>query len=61
MIKSVVGFQGDLSFDSSKPDGNPRKLLDSSVITKLGWKPKTELEDGLKITYDWFLNNETKL
>jgi len=61
MIKSVVGFQGDLSFDSSKPDGNPRKLLDSSVITKLGWKPKTDLEDGLKITYDWFLNNETKL
>ena len=61
MIKSVVGFQGDLSFDSSKPDGNPRKLLDSSVITKLGWKPKTELEDGLKITYDWFLNNKTKL
>ena len=61
MIKSVVGFKGDLSFDSSKPDGNPRKLLDSSVITKLGWKPKTELEDGLKITYDWFLNNETKL
>ncbi len=61
MIKSVVGFQGDLSFDSSKPDGNPRKLLDSSAITELGWKPKTELEDGLKITYDWFLNNETKL
>ncbi len=61
MIKSVVGFKGDLSFDSSKPDGNPRKLLDSSVITKLGWKPKTELEDGLKITYDWFLNNESKL
>ena len=61
MIKAVVGFKGDLSFDSSKPDGNPRKLLDSSVITKLGWKPKTELEDGLKITYDWFLNNETKL
>ena len=61
MIKSVIGFQGDLSFDSSKPDGNPRKLLDSSVITKLGWKPKTELEEGLKITYDWFLNNETKL
>ena len=61
MIKGVVGFQGDLSFDFSKPDGNPRKLLDSSVITKLGWKPKTELEDGLKITYDWFLNNQTKL
>jgi len=58
MIKSVVGYQGDLSFDSSKPDGNPRKLLDSSVITKLGWKPNTKLEDGLKITYDWFLNNE---
>jgi GDP-L-fucose synthase len=61
LIKNVVGYQGDLSFDFSKPDGNPRKLLDSSRITELGWKPKTELEDGLKITYDWFLNNESKL
>ena len=54
MIKNIIGFKGDLSFDSSKPDGNPRKLLDSSVINSLGWKPKTELEDGLKITYEWF-------
>ena len=58
MIKNIIGFKGDLSFDSSKPDGNPRKLLDSSVINSLGWKPKTELEDGLKITYEWFLKNE---
>ncbi len=58
MIKNIIGFKGDLSFDSSKPDGNPRKLLDSSVINSLGWKPKTELEEGLKITYEWFLKNE---
>jgi GDP-L-fucose synthase len=58
MIRSVVGFEGNLSFDSSKPDGNPRKLLDSTIINTLGWKPKTELKEGLKITYDWFLNNE---
>lgn len=58
MIRSVVGFEGNLSFDSSKPDGNPRKLLDSTKINTLGWKPKTELKEGLKITYDWFLNNE---
>ena len=58
MIKNIIGFKGDLSFGSSKPDGNPRKLLDSSIINKLGWEPKTELEDGLKITYDWFLKNE---
>tara|TARA_B100001564_G_scaffold336006_1_gene325811 strand:- start:1308 stop:2231 length:924 start_codon:yes stop_codon:yes gene_type:complete len=59
MIKNIVDFKGDLSFDSSKPDGNPRKLLDSSKINELGWKSKTELEDGLKITYDWFLKNES--
>ena len=58
MIKNIIGCKGDLSFDSSKPDGNPRKLLDSSVINSLGWKPKTDLEDGLKITYEWFLKNE---
>lgn len=58
MIKSVVGFEGNLSFDSSKPDGNPRKLLDSTLINGLGWKPKMELKEGLKITYDWFLKNE---
>mgnify|MGYP001383434024 CR=1 FL=1 len=57
MIKSVVGFQGDLSFDSSKPDGNPRKLLDSSKLNSYGWSAKTSLSDGLKTTYRWYLDN----
>lgn len=56
MIANVVGFQGELIFDSSKPDGMPRKLLDSSRLAERGWKYKTELEDGLKQTYDWFLS-----
>ena len=57
IIKKVVGFQGELNFDDSKPDGNPRKLLDSNKFTSLGWKPNVSLSNGLKITYDWYLKN----
>jgi GDP-L-fucose synthase len=57
-IKTVVGFEGELSFDKSKPDGNPRKLLDSSKILDYGWIPDVELNDGLKKTYRWFLDNQ---
>lgn len=57
IIKKVVGFQGELNFDDSKPDGNPRKLLDSNKFTSLGWKPNVSLSNGLKITYDWYLEN----
>ena len=57
LIKSTVGYGGDLVFDSSKPDGNPRKLLDSQLINSLGWKSKTSLENGLIYTYKWFLEN----
>ena len=57
LIKKIVKYEGDLVFDSTKPDGNPRKLLDSSLITSLGWKPSVDLEEGLKITYDWYLEN----
>lgn len=56
-ICDVVGFKGDLEFQSSKPDGNFRKSLDSSDIRKLGWEPKVNLENGLKITYEWFKSN----
>ena len=56
-IKDVTGFKGDLKFDTSKPDGTPRKLLDVSKLNNLGWKAKISLNDGLKIYYDWFLNN----
>ncbi len=58
LIQKVVGFQGEIVFDKNKPDGNPRKLLDSSKINILGWKSKTTLHDGLKTTYDWYLKNQ---
>jgi GDP-L-fucose synthase len=54
MIQSMVEFRGQLNFDSSKPDGNPRRLLDSKKIHTLGWQAKMCLEDGLKATYDWY-------
>ena len=47
-IKELIGFKGELSFDSSKPDGNPRKLLDSSYINSIGWKAETKLKTGLE-------------
>ena len=56
-IKNLVNYEGDISYDLSKPNGNPRKLIDSSLINKLGWKSKIGIDEGLKKTYDWFLNN----
>ncbi|MEX1119312.1 MAG: GDP-L-fucose synthase [Terrimicrobiaceae bacterium] len=56
-ICDVVGFDGDLVFDSSKPDGTPRKLLDVSKITALGWKPKISLREGIRSAYAWYLAN----
>jgi GDP-L-fucose synthase len=60
-IRRVVGFQGGLRFDTSKPDGTPRKLLDTRRLTELGWTPKIGLEAGIRSTYDWFLNNLASL
>jgi GDP-L-fucose synthase len=57
LIKSTLNYKGELVFDDSKPDGNPRKLLDSSLIFNYGWKPEINLEDGLKLTYNWYLEN----
>ena len=57
LINSVIKFSGEIIFDETMPDGNPRKLLNSSKITKLGWKPSIELKDGLISTYKWFLEN----
>ncbi|MGE5452607.1 MAG: GDP-L-fucose synthase [Acidobacteriota bacterium] len=54
-VVKVVGFQGDLSFDTSKPDGTPRKLMDVSRLTSLGWKAKTLLEEGIRLAYQDFL------
>ena len=56
-ISKIVKFEGEIKFDISKPDGNPRKLLNSNLINKLGWKASTGLEEGLNKTYKWFLNN----
>lgn len=56
-IKKVIDYQGELIYDNSMPDGNPRKLIDSQKINKLGWIPSINLEEGLKITYSWFLEN----
>lgn len=60
LIKSVVGFNGEIVYDNSKPDGTPQKLLDVSRIHNLGWKHKTKLDEGIEKTYLWFLNNELK-
>ena len=57
LIKNVVGYAGEISNDLTKPDGNPRKLLDSSIINSYGWKAEIGLEKGLVKTYDWFLKN----
>ena len=53
-IKRITGFRGNINYDTSKPDGNPARLLDTGRITGLGWKPKTQLKDGLEITYEWY-------
>ena len=54
MIASASGFKGRLVFDSSKPDGTPQKLLDTSRLGALGWKPKITLQTGIEQTYEWF-------
>lgn len=56
-LSEVVDFKGDFAFDPSKPDGTPRKLLDSSRINDLGWTPKVNLHTGITKTYQWFLKN----
>jgi GDP-L-fucose synthase len=60
-IAKVVGFQGEIAFDASKPDGTPRKLLDVSMLSSLGWQASLGLEEGLQRTYQWFLENENSL
>lgn len=57
-IQKVVGYEGELFFDTSKPDGMFRKVLDVTNFNELGWESKISLEEGLKLTYDWFLENE---
>ncbi len=54
LIAEIVGFEGDIELDPSKPDGTPRKLLDTSRITALGWSPSVSLRNGISLTYDWY-------
>ena len=56
-VAAVVGFEGQLTFDASKPDGTPRKLLDVSLLAELGWQARITLREGLEHTYAWFLDN----
>tara|TARA_X000000368_G_scaffold409281_1_gene390982 strand:- start:4260 stop:5180 length:921 start_codon:yes stop_codon:yes gene_type:complete len=55
LIKEITSYKGELIFDTNKPDGNPRKLLDSEIINSLDWSPKYSLREGLELTYDWYL------
>lgn len=57
IIKSIVGYDGKILWDTNKPDGTPRKLLDSSRFLNFGWKPSVPLETGLRLTYKWYLKN----
>jgi len=60
LMKKVIGYEGTIDFDTSKPDGTPRKLLDVSKLAKLGWTYKTELEDGIRLAYEDFLSHEAR-
>jgi len=55
-MMDAVGFSGELRFDTSKPDGTPRKVMDCSRLAALGWRPQYDLAAGLKQTYDWYRN-----
>ena len=57
IVQKIIGHKGNIIWDSSKPDGTPRKLMNVSKMKKIGWSYKTELEEGVKKTYEWFLNN----
>jgi len=60
-VARIVGFSGVVRYDASKPDGTPRKLLDTTRLSALGWTPRTELAAGIRATYEWFLNNRSQL
>lgn len=60
LIKNIVGFTGEIIYDNSKPDGTYQKLLDSSKLNMLGWKPKIKLEEGIKKVFEWYVNQKKK-
>ncbi|PAU93180.1 GDP-fucose synthetase [Aliifodinibius salipaludis] len=57
LVQEIVGHEGDINWDTSKPDGTPRKLMDVSRMTEAGWTYNIEMEDGIRATYEWFLEN----
>ncbi len=61
LIQKIVGHQGSIMWDHTKPDGTPRKLMDSSKIKSEGWKPLIDLEEGIQLTYQWFLENNNNI
>lgn len=61
LIAKIVGFQGKIIWDETKPDGTPRKIMDSSRIRKLGWTPAYSLEDGIRMTTQWFSENKERI
>lgn len=60
LVSNIVGFDGDIRFNTNRPNGTQRKLLDSMRISELGWKPQVSLKDGITATYDWYLEYQTK-
>ena len=58
IMKKVVGYKGRLTFDTSRPDGTPRKLIDVTRLKKMGWEYSVDLEEGLEKTYAWYVSNE---
>lgn len=61
LIKNIIGYEGEIKFDTSKPDGTPRKLMDVSKLHSKGWKHTIELEDGIKLAYQDFLSHQARL
>ncbi|QWK22936.1 GDP-L-fucose synthase [Thermus antranikianii] len=61
LIARIVGFEGEIVYDTTKPDGTPRKLLDTSRLFALGWRPKIPLEEGIRQTYRWFLEHRAEV
>lgn len=60
LLRDAIGYQGKLRFDSTKPDGSPRKLLDIRKLTALGWRPRISLREGVAASYDWFLQHQDR-
>jgi GDP-L-fucose synthase len=60
-VREVVGYNGVVEYDNSKPDGTPRKLLDVTRLQNLGWSPKISIEEGIKNTYNWYCDFSSKV